>query len=58
MKQSNVIIAIACIVAAIVVCYVPKSYTAFEKLIVFGAIVSFAYAPKELLKDLEDEEKN
>lgn len=58
MKQSNIFIAIACIVAAIVVCYVPKGYTAFEKLIVFGAIVSFAYAPKELLKDLEDEKKN
>lgn len=51
MKQSNVIIAIACIVAAIIVCYVPKNYTAFEKLIVFGAIVAAAYAPKELLKE-------
>lgn len=58
MRKSNIFIAIACIVAAIVVCYVPKNYTAFEKLIVFGAIVSFAYAPKELLKDLEDEKKN
>ena len=58
MRKSIIFIAIACIVAAIAACCAPKNYTAFEKFLVFGATVSFIYAPKELLKDLEDEKKN
>ncbi len=58
MRKSSIFIAIACIVAAVVACCVPNDYTAFEKFLVFGAIASFAYVPKELLKDLENEKKN